>query len=307
MNSYTAAVVQWAPEVNNLSKGAEKAVAAIAEAAKAGAKLVVFPEVWLQGYLYWAGRAPIDPEYQYFRQGLWENTTTTDSADFNVIRKAAQAHKCTVVMSYHERTQGTIYASQAFIGADGRVLGNHRKLMPTMAERTVWGMGDGSDLDACDTALGRLGGMMCFEHQMAPARHACCHLGIEVHAAAWPGHAFLDGVIDASMRQLAHENACFVIVAREVMSVDRLPVGAPVAADSAGFYSGHGGSAIIAPGGKYIVEPVFDQETIIYGEIDLSRIGLAKWWMDGTGHYSRPDVFQMNWNRSPKPAVAVKE
>ena len=190
-----------------------------------------------------------------------------------------------------------------YIGADGKILGKHRKLIPTQAERLVWGRGDGSDLDVYETPVGRLGGLNCFEHQMAPARIALSSMNMQVHAAAWPGHAFLNDVIDASTRHLAHENACFVIVAREVMSPDRVPDHMPMSEEAAGHWHGHGGSAIIAPGGQYLVAPVFDEETIVTAEIDLADIAVNKWFFDGTGHYSRPDVFQMRWDKRPKPPV----
>jgi nitrilase len=138
---------------------------------------------------------------------------------------------------------------------------------------------------------------------MAPARIALSSLNIEVHAAAWPGHAFLDGVIDASTRHLAHENACFVLVAREFMSPDLAPDEVSISDEARNHWQAHGGSAIIAPGGEYLVEPVFGKETIVTAEIDLSRIPVCKWFFDGTGHYARPDVFQLKWDKRQKPVV----
>ncbi len=305
MEPYIAAAVQWAPEVLDPEKGAEKAAAAIAEAAAQGAKLVVFPEVWLQGYPYWSGLQPISPEYQAFRQLSFEASITLDDPCLQLVFEAAREHQCVVVLGLQEKEGGTLFCTLLYIGADGAVLGKHRKLIPTQAERLVWGRGDGSDLDVYDTSLGRLGGLNCFEHQMAPARIALSGLNIQVHAAAWPGHAFLDGVIDASTRHLAHENACFVVVAREVMSADRLSDGLPISEESQGHWHAHGGSAVIAPGGEYISAPVFDDECIVTGEIDLSHIAVNKWFFDGTGHYARPDVFQLRWNKAPKPAVDI--
>ena len=305
MTAYIAAAVQWAPEVLDPKNGAEKAAEAITEATAQGAKLVVFPEVWLQGYPYWSGLQPISPEYQAFRQLSYEASITIDDPRLKPVFQSARDNKCVVVLGLQEKEGGTLYCTLLYIGADGEVLGKHRKLIPTQAERLVWGRGDGSDLDVYDTALGRLGGLNCFEHQMAPARIALSGLNIQVHAAAWPGHAFLDGVIDASTRHLAHENACFVVVAREVMSPDRLNDTFPISEESVAHWHAHGGSAIIAPGGEYITTPVFDDECIVTGEIDLAQIAVNKWFFDGTGHYARPDVFQLRWNKSPKPAVDI--
>jgi predicted amidohydrolase len=301
------AAVQWAPEVLNPVAGGEKAAAAVTEAAGRGARLAVFPECWLQGYPYWSGLAPTNPEYQAFRQLSFETGIAVDDPSLEPVYEAARTQECTVVLGLHEKEGGTLYCTLLYIGPDGRMLGKHRKLIPTQAERLVWGRGDGSDMDVYDTPVGRLGGLNCFEHQMAPARIALSGMNMQVHAAAWPGHAFLDPIIDASTRHLAHENACFVVVAREVMSPDRVPSHMPLSEAAAGHWTGHGGSAIIAPGGRYLAEPVFDQETIVIAEIDLAEIAVNKWFFDGTGHYARPDVFQLRWDKRPKPAVHVIE
>lgn len=305
MAAYIAAAIQWAPEFHKPKKGAQKAIAAIEQASKEGARLVVFPETWLQGYPYWSGLAPSDPEYQKFRQILFENAVSVPGPEIKIVQEAAKKNNCVVVIGLHEKEGGTIFCTLAYIGADGEILGKHRKLMPTQAERLVWGMGDGSDLDVYPTELGRLGGLNCFEHQMAPARYALCDMNIQVHASVWPGHAFIDGVIDASTRQLAHENGCFVIVAREVMSPDSMPAGMPISEQLHGHFTTHGGSAIIAPGGEYIAGPVFDEETIVTAEIDLARIGVSKWFFDGTGHYSRPEIFTLQWDKRVKKPVEV--
>jgi predicted amidohydrolase len=305
MTKSVVAAVQWAPEVLNPTAAGEKAAAAIAEAAASDAALVVFPECWLQGYPYWSGLAPTNPEYQAFRQLSYETAIAVDDPALDPVYQAAADHQCTVVLGLHEKEGGTIFCTLLYIGPDGKMLGKHRKLIPTQAERLVWGRGDGSDLEVYDTPVGRLGGLNCFEHQMAPARIALSGENIQVHAAAWPGHAFLDPVIDASTRHLAHENACFVVVAREVMSPDRVPADFPMSEDAAGHWHGSGGSAIIAPGGRYLVEPVFNEETIVTAEIDLADIAVNKWFFDGTGHYARPDVFQLRWDKRPKPALDV--
>ena len=305
MTKFIAAVVQWAPEAHDAMAGARKAAAAIAEAASSGAQLVVFPETWLQCYPYWAGLSVRDPEYQAFREAWFASAITIPGPEIAIVQAAAAKYACHVVMSAQELAGGTVYAVQTFIGPDGALLGSHRKLVPTLTERLVWGYGDGSDLDVHETPLGRLGGLLCFEHQMAPARHALCGLNIQLHAAAWPGHAFLDPLIDASMRHLAHENACFVFVARDIMSADRVVAGMPPIHSGRDYWNAHGGSSIIAPGGQYLVEPVFDREAILTAEIDLACISGAKWFVDGAGHYARPDVFQLQWDKRPKLPVKI--
>ncbi len=299
------AAVQWQPEVFDARAGAEKAARAIGEAAKQGAELVVFPEAWLQGYPYFSGLAPSSADYQFLLAKFLRSAISVDDPALAPVLKAAATHNCSVVLGFNERSGGSVYCSLLYVSDKGEVLGVQRKLMPTQAERVVWGMGDGSDIQVYDTAVGRVGGLNCFEHQMALPRYALCSLGCQVHASAWPGHAFIDGIIDASTRHLAHENGCFVIVAREVMSAQELPADWPIDDASRAHFNTHGGSAIIAPGGDFLVEPVFDQETILSAEIDLGMIGVIKWFFDGTGHYSRPDVFQLQWDKRAKPAVTT--
>jgi len=302
---FVVAAVQWAPEALNPAAGADKAAAAIREASAGGAKLVVFPECWLQGYPYWSGLKPSSDEYQACRRLSFEASIQIDSPVLKPVLEAAKDCQCTVVLGVQERSGGTLFCTLLYISPDGDILGSQRKLIPTQAERLVWGRGDGSDIRAYETPVCRLGGLNCFEHQMATARLALCSLNVEVHAAAWPGHAFLNPIIDASTRHLAHENACFVVVAREIMSADRLSPELPVSEENAGHWHAQGGSAIIAPGGMYLIEPVYDEESIIMAEINLADISVHKWFFDGTGHYSRPDVFQLHWDKRPKPAVAV--
>lgn len=302
----TAAAIQWMPEFHNAQKGAIKAAQAIAEAASQGADLVVFPEVWLQGYPYWAGLSVRDPDYRAFRQILQDSAVTVPGPELQTVQDAAAKHHCLVVISLHEIEGATLYATLVYIGPDGKLLGKHRKLMPTYTERLYWGMGDGSDLAAYDTELGRVGGLMCFEHQMTLARYALATENTQIHASAWPGQAMLDPIIDASARQLAHENGCFVIVARDIIVADRLDPSLPNQ-EAMTSQQVHGGSAIIAPGGAYLADPVFDEETIVTAELDMRQIDLIKSLFDNVGHYARTEIFSLQWNRNPKPAVKFSD
>lgn len=143
---------------------------------------------------------------------------------------------------------------------------------------------------------------------MALARYALAGLNVQVHAAVFPGLPMLDGIVDAATRQLAFENGCAVVLAREVMSRDRLPPElAALVSSEPPYWSAHGGSAIIAPGGEYITRPVFDDERLVLGEVDLDAIARCKLWFDATGHYARPDVFKLVWDRRPKRPIEPPE
>ncbi len=302
---YTAAAVQWAPAYGDLRAGVGRAIDAIDEAAREGASLIVLPEAWLPGYPYWCTEQRPNRAVSALYRELVENGVEVPGPVTDALGEAAARANATVVIGVTERAGGTLYNTLCYIGSDGDLLGAHRKLVPTLSERTVWGMGDGSDLDAYDTPAGRVGGLICYEHFMAPARYALAGLGVEVHASVWPGYPFLHANVDAATRMLAVENACAVVVAREVMSADRLPAGTPFA-EHPRMWEMNGGSAIIAPGGRYLAEPVYDDETILYAEIDPADLVEAKRWIDGVGHYSRPDVFRLHWDRSPKPPIATE-
>lgn len=301
---FSAAAVQWAPGLT-LEAGVARAEAAIAEASAAGASLIVFPETWIPSYPYFHSQAANRAAFARLYQQHFEQSIVIGGAEWRRIAAAAQAARATVVIGVNEREPrgGTLYNTLAYIGADGALLGAHRKLVPTLSERLIWGYGDGSDLDVYDTARGRLGGLICYEHHMAPARYALAGLGVQIHASVWPGWETLHPVVDAATRQLAYENACFVIVAREVMSADRLPPGTPLAEER--FWEADGGSAIIAPGGKYLAGPATGEETILYAEIDPAATIESKRWVDSVGHYSRPDVFQLHWNRTPRSPLVI--
>ena len=257
--TFTAAAVQHAPGLT-LQDGLERAQAAIAEASAAGASLIVFPETWIPAYPYYHSRSADRAAFGELYRRTFAESMVIPSDEWDRLCAMAAEANATVVIGLNEREPrgGTIYNTLAYIGPDGRLLGKHRKLVPTLSERLIWGYGDGSDLDVYDTDAGRLGGLICYEHHMAPARYALAGLGAQVHASVWPGWDNLHPIVDAATRQLAYENACYVIVAREVMSAERLPAGTPLAEEP--FWDATGGSAIIAPGGKYLAGPAVGEE-----------------------------------------------
>lgn len=303
MSKFVAAAAQFAPSMLDKAAGLSRAVQIIEQAGREGARVLVFPETWLQGYPYWAG-APRTPEFRQCYQRLYEQAISIQGPEVAKLAEAAARARCNVSIGVHERGGDTIYNTAVYLGANGKLLGTHRKLMPTANEKLVWGLGDGSDLDSYDTEVGRFGGLICWENHMSLARHALGSTGVQVHAAVFPGMAFLDGIVDAATRQTAFENGCAVIVAREIMSRDRLPPDlAAIVTSEAPYWNAHGGSAIIAPGGDYITKPVFDEERLVLGEVDLSLIPRTKLWYDPNGHYARPDVFKLVWDKRPKPPV----
>lgn len=301
MKSIVAAA-QYAPEYGDFNKGVVKAVDIIQEAAKQGVQLLVFPELWFLGYPYWASMDTRNPVFQKYQSLFMSEAGPANDPRLKPVVDAAQKHKVALNIGIHERDGYSLYNTQILIDPEGQLSSVHRKLMPTFTERLVHGFGDGSDLSAHDFGFGSIGGLMCFEHQMTLARAALCQIGVQIHCAQWPGQGFLTPLIDASMRQLAHENGCFVVSAREVMSADRLS-GSIGYGDDVDRWQGVGGASIIAPNATYLAEPVFDEECLVVSEIDLSMIQMIKLHLDNAGHYARPDVFQLRWHDRPKPVL----
>jgi predicted amidohydrolase len=296
---YVAAAVQAAPVYLDRDATIEKACELIDEAGKAGARLIVFPETWVPMYPFWHTTQGVFSGSLF--TSLWKNAVEIPSAATDTLAQAARDAQAYVVMGINERdtaTRGTLYNSMLYLSPDGRVLHNHRKLMPTFTERTVWGQGDGSDLEVLDTELGRLGGLICWEHQMTLVKYAMYAQGEQVHCAQWPAYTSQNEHIDFGMRQYAFEGACFVVSACGIVPEGSLP--SEIAAERT---AANGGTAIIAPNGKYLAGPVYGKEEVVYAEIDLEQAIREKHSRDVAGHYARPDVLQLVVNTRKKPAV----
>ena len=211
----------------------------------------------------------------------------------------------------------TMYNSLLVISRDGRVAGRHRKLMPTHSERVYWGMGDACDVRTFDLDIGRLGGLICYEHHMTLLRAAMAIKGEELHVAVWPGWWSMDRHLGAkkadpgsrdcdvefAIREYALENSTFVVSSSWYLPPSDIP---PELQDVMKYNLAVGGSCIVNPSGQWVREPVFSQETIVWAEIDQEERRLAKAYFDSVGHYSRFDVLQLlireeGWEPTPRP------
>jgi predicted amidohydrolase len=296
---FKVAAVQASPVFLNRDATVEKGCALIAEVASAGARLAVFPETWIPGYPAWAmadSRWNHAPSKQVHGL-LYRNAVEVPGPAVERLCEAARRNGIAVVMGINERTPtGTLYNSMLFIDRDGTLLGTHRKLVPTYHERMVWGRGDGSTLSVFDSSVGRLGGLVCWEHWMPLARYALYAQGEQVHAAVWPSapETFL-----LACRTMAFEGRLFVVAAAGYLTRSMLPPDFPLAKEMEALPEElcHGGSAVIGPDARFIAGPVYGCETIVYADIDLDRIPEEKQLLDVAGHYSRPDVFSLSVNR----------
>jgi nitrilase len=297
------AAVQAAPIYLNLNQSLEKAQALIGDAAGRGAKLVVFPETWLPGYPAWLDccrdvalwdHAPTKAVFTR----MMENSVVVPGPVTDALAATAREHQVVLSMGVQERIlegpgRGTRYNTMLTFDADGTLLNRHRKIMPTYTERLIWGQGDGSSLKAVNTAAGRLGGLICWEHWMPLARHVLHASGEDIHIAAWPQ---MREMYLVASRHYAFEGRCFVIAGAAIMTARDLPTELePVEAfqRSSEAFVLNGGSAIIGPDGTLLAGPVFEIETILTADLDLGQIAAESLTLDVTGHYSRPDLFEV--------------
>ena len=294
---------------------AEKAAEWIRDAGKDGIELIVFPEVFIPGFPYWINlyaplmQAGLNRRYQ-------DVSIEVEGPEIALICDAAREVNCVVVIGVSERVTGgrTCYNSSVTIDSNGDILGVHRKLMPTFAERYIWGMGDGSTLSVFDSHVGRVGALVCWEHTMNLARQALAEQNIEFHAAHWPGLSTMAGFdqiadiqIEAMMRNHALSAQCFVICSSSPVTQEMLDFIDKEMGSQELLSTGGGWSTIIQPFAATLVEPHSGlEEKLIIAELDLTERNDAKLWVDSVGHYTRPDILSLNFDQRPKLTVHTK-
>jgi aliphatic nitrilase len=307
---FTAAAVQAAPAFLDVEASVAKAIRLIEQAADAGAKVIGFPEAWIPGYPWWIWLGP--PAWgMQFVQRYFDNALSVGDGNFARLEAAARKCRMEVVLGCSEREGGSLYLGQAFISAEGETRAVRRKLRPTHAERTVFGDGDGSHFRVFDTAVGRLGGLLCWEHLQPLSRYAMYSMNEQVHVAGWPTFSLYTDFAYALGHELnlaasatyAAEGQCYVIAACGIVTQEMLDrMNAPCPPEF--LRTGGGYARIFGPDGRSIGEPLApDAEGLVLAEVDLSAITLAKAVADPVGHYARPDVVRLLINREPMPRV----
>jgi len=313
---YKAAAVQAEPCWLDIDAGTDKTVALIEEAASNDAKLLAFPEVWIPGYPHFLWLGPQAWGMQFI-QRYHENSMVVGDKYFKRIAKAAADNDMTVVMGVSEKEYGSLYMGQFAFSNKGDCLFTRRKLKPTHVERVLYGEGDGSDLHVQQVdGIGRLGGLNCWEHLQPLSKYAMYSQGEQVHVASWPSfcvyrggaYALGEEVNMAATQIYAVEGSNFAIAATQVTTEAGLELFCEND-EQRGLLGGDGGggaSRIYAPDGQLISNVIpHGEEGIVYAEIDISMIPLAKAAADPSGHYSRPDVTRLVLDKRKMRAVEV--
>ena len=300
-----AAVVQAAPVLFNAPRSLQKLADLAADAARQRAELVVFPEAFVGGYPkghdFGVSVGIRSAEGREDFRRLFESAVEVPGTATEFVGKVAQDCAVHLVAGVVERDGGTLYCSALIFGPDGRMLGKHRKLMPTAMERVIWGSGDGSTLPVVATSLGTIGSVICWENYMPLLRTAMYAKGVELYPAV---------TVDdretwvPTVRHIALEGRCFVLSACQFLRRSDLPPGypterLPVSQD----VLIRGGSCIIGPLGELLAGPKYGEECILVANLDRADLARAKFDFDVVGHYSRPDVFRLEVNEQPMKSV----
>jgi nitrilase len=292
------ACVQAEPVILDRDATLDKLAALTGEAAGEGAQLVVFPETfvsvypsstWARALAGWA-----DPRAKAAFAQLARSAVEVPGPAADRLGAIAREHGVWLVTGVNETDparNGTVYNALLYHAPDGSLALRHRKLVPTNHERLVWGQGDGGGLRALETPLGRIGGLICWENYMPLARFALYESGIEIYVASTADDA---EAWQSTLVHIARESRSFVVAPCHFQRAASYPADFPLR-DLIEQYDliSHGGSAVLAPDGSYLAGPLYDEEGILYAELDPERLLEERQRFDAAGHYHRPDVLQL--------------
>ena len=304
------AIIQRPPVLLDRSTTIIRAVQSVVEAAAAGASLIVLPESFIPGYPSWIWRLAAGKDGALMGQlhtRLLANAVDIAHGDLSELCEAASANAVTIVCGINECERcnggGTLYNSVVVIGTNGEVLNRHRKLMPTNPERMVHGFGDASGLRTVDTPVGRIGALICWENYMPLARYSLYAQGVEIYVA--PTYDTGDGWI-STMRHIALEGRCWVIGSGTSLRGSDIPDDFPARMQlfpDPLEWINDGDSVVVNPQGRITAGPLHREAGILYADIDTSLVAPARRTLDVTGHYARPDIFELQVRRTPATAA----
>jgi nitrilase len=294
------AVVQAASVLFDREASLEKACRLVGEASAQGAQIILFPEAFIPAYPRGLSFGTVvgsrTPGGRRTWERYWMNSVEVPGPVTGALGEAAQKAGAYLAMGVIERdtdaSGGTLFCTLLYFGPDGSLLGKHRKLKPTAAERLIWGEGDGSTLTTVQTEFGVIGGLICWENYMPLARMAMYGKGVELYLAPT---ADARDAWQATMRHIALEGRCFVLGCNQFVTKDMYPQ------DLEGIEELEcqpqvmcpGGSVIVSPLGEVLAGPLFGEQGILYAELDMAEVVRGKFDFDVVGHYARPDVFKL--------------
>src|ERR1700723_115945 len=309
MERIRTAVVQVGSCVFETTRTLEKVGASCEKAAKQGAKLVVFPEALVGGYPKGAhfgarvGSRSAEGREDFRR--YYAAAISVPSDETLILGELALKHDINIVIGVVEKDSATLYCSVLFFGADGKLRGKHRKIMPTAMERLIWGFGDGSTMPAIRTEFGILGAAICWENYMPLFRAAMYAKGVTIWCAQTVDNREL---WQATMKHIALEGRCFVLSACQYLAgADSAPKYEAIPEGSSEAVLIKGGSVIISPFGEILAGPLYGGEDILFADLDLKEVIRGKFDLDVAGHYSRPDIFSLSVDQRPKRPVEFLE
>ena len=302
--TFKAAVIQDSPVLFNLKLTIDKVETLTKEASRNGASLVVFPEAFISAYpkglIFGAkiGSRTLKGRQEFLR--YYNSSLDLNSSEFRKLLNIAKKNKVFLVIGVIEKSSGTLYCTILHISDKGSLLCKHRKVMPTAAERLVWGFGDGSTLETAKTRLGVLGSVICWENYMPMMRMSMYDQGIELYCA--PTADDRETWI-ATVKHIALEGRCFVFSSCQFFTKADYPSEFDISNIVGDEPIMKGGSCIISPLGKVLASAGNKKRAIIYSEINLDEIIQGKYDFDVVGHYSRPDIFKLKVNKKSKKPV----
>jgi nitrilase len=305
MTPFRVAVVQAGALPFDSKGSVDKACSLATDAAEQDARLVVFPEAFVSAYpkgLDFGARVGMrSSEGRDDFRRYWESAIDVPGKETDILAASAYDNHIYLVIGVIERDIGTLYCTILFFAPDGRLMGKHRKLMPTAMERLIWGFGDGSTLPVFETPLGKIGSVVCWENYMPMLRMAMYSKGIQLYCA--PTADDRDSWIP-TMQHIALEGRCFVLSSCQYIKRGAYPedYGA-IQGDDPDTLIIRGGSCIVSPLGQILAGPNYEGECILTADISLGEIARGKYDFDVVGHYARPDVFRLYVNERAAPPV----
>ncbi|WP_421978479.1 carbon-nitrogen hydrolase family protein [Roseivirga seohaensis] len=301
---FIAAVVQASPVLFDLEKTLAKTAHLVSEASSKGAKLALFPEAFISAYPRGlsfgtvVGSRSTEGRETWLR--YWNSSIEVPSKATDQLGEMARKANLFLVIGVNEKdtVSGTMYCTMLYFNPKGELMGKHRKLKPTAAERIIWGEGDGSTLSTFNTSLGKMGGLICWENYMPLARTAMYQKGVQLYLAptadsreSW----------QHTLKHIALEGRCFVMGCNQFVTKSMYPSDLPGITDlnHQPEVMSRGGSVIVAPSGEVLAGPLWDEEGMLTAEIDINEVIKSKLDFDPVGHYARNDVFSLTVEGQP--------